>query len=1154
MNVRISLTERLCIETNGASLDEQRFPGRQGRVVFAYLAAQGGRPVPRDELAELLWDDNPPATWEKALRVLMTKLRSLLEECGIDGSTALTSAFGCYALTLPAGTWIDVDAAADTLLRAERALAAGDLREAHSEGSVAAELARRSFLPGQDGSWVEGRRRDQHELLVRSLECLNEASFGAKDFAQAARHAEEVIELEPFRESCYRLLMEAHAAAGNRADALRAYERCRRLLADELGAYPSPETDSIYRELLAAPSSPAAENGSSPASQAPPETPPPTKAQRKTITVLLCDVAHSSAPGVTIDPEALQARVARFFQDMRAIVARYDGTAEQVIGDAVMAVFGLPVVHENDALRAVRAAEEARAALAELGLAGRIGVMTGEVVTGDGALTGGEVVSLAKRMVEAAAPGEVLIGQPTLALVRTPVDTEPVEALMEDNGVHRLLRVRDEAEARPGGPFVGRKAELSFLRDTWDLVRSDGRCELVTVVGEAGVGKSRLAAEFRASIEATVVGGRCPPYGEGITYLPVVEVLTQLDLRPEDEAAAAAISSLLGETDTPTSADEIAWAVRRVLAQAAAERPLLVLFDDLQWGEEAFLGLVEQAALLSSDSPILLLCLARPELTERRPSWPVALRLGTLDDEEVDELIRKRVPADVRARIARAAGGNPLFVEEMLAVVGEADADIPVPPTLQALLATRLDQLESAERTVLEGAAIEGEVFHRGAVQALAPDLQVTTSLASLVRKGLVKPERAHIRGEDSLRFHHILIRDAAYNGLPKATRAQLHQRFAAWLDRKGGDLVELDEIVGYHLEQSDSYRSELGLPADPELREEARRRLQAAGQRAGRRQDFDAAISLLQRAAALVPESEIDFALELELGEVLSWKDRSEESIRRADALVQRASAAGDSLAELCATVHAGRLRALADPDGKGRAVRLDDFAALVEEALPVIEAAGDPMALYIAYCAQTDLEDARGHNDLALAAFERAVDNVGRAGYRPFPMLGQLVHLRFNGSIPVPEFLAWLDEVADRAGPDQFVRGFRGWSLAKLGRFDEARAMIADARAKQAERRRDLLLARLTAFESVGVELLAGNPAAAVEFGEEGCRLPRGARFGEIPPAASAHPPRPGALRARSAGGRRDDDRSRSGASLERGHLAPVARNAGTREAACA
>ena len=691
-----------------------------------------------------------------------------------------------------------------------------------------------------------------------------------------------------------------------------------------------------------------------------------------------------------------------------------------MIGDAVLAVFGVPVVHEDDALRAVRAAEEARAALAELGLAGRIGVMTGEVVTGEGALARGEVVSLAKRMVEAAAPGEVLIGQPTLALVRTPVDTEPVEALVKDNAVHRLLRVRDEAEARPGGPFVGRKAEVAFLRETWDLVRSDRRCELVTVVGEAGVGKSRLAAEFRASIGATVVGGRCPPYGEGITYLPVVEVLKQLDLRPEDEAAAAAISSLLGETDTPTSADEIAWAFRKVLAQAAAERPLVVLFDDLQWGEEAFLDLVEQAALLSSDTPILLLCLARPELTERRPSWPVALRLGTLDDEEVDELIPKRVPADVRARIARAAGGNPLFVEEMLAVVGEADADIPVPPTLQALLATRLDQLESAERSVLEGAAIEGEVFHRGAVQALAPDLQVTTSLASLVRKGLVKPDQPHIRGEDGLRFHHILIRDAAYNALPKATRAQLHQRFAAWLDQKGRELVELDELVGYHLEQADAYRSELGLPEDPELREEARRRLQAGGQRAARRQDFDAAVTLFQRAAALVPESEVDFALELELGEVLFWKDRSDESIRRADALVERASAAGDSLAELCARVHAGRLRAAADPNGIRRLRRSHRGGASRDRSRRGSHGAVRRLLRTSGRRGRT------GPRRRCARGIRTCCAHAGRAGYRPSPMQ-TLVNPRLPGL-----HRAGVLGVARRGRRPRRPRSVRAWATA--------------------------------------------------------------------------------------------------------------------------
>lgn len=221
--------------------------------MFAYLAAQNGRPVPRDELAELLWGDELPATWEKALRVLMTKLRAVLEECGIDGSTALTNAFGCYKLTLPVGVWIDVEAAKEAAEHAEAALAEGDLGEARSQASAAAALARRSFLPGEDGSWVEDRRRDLRELLVRSLECLRDASFEVGEFAEAARYAEEVIELEPFRESGYRRLMQAHVAGGNPGEALRVYESCRRFFADELGAYPSPETESLYRELLSAP-------------------------------------------------------------------------------------------------------------------------------------------------------------------------------------------------------------------------------------------------------------------------------------------------------------------------------------------------------------------------------------------------------------------------------------------------------------------------------------------------------------------------------------------------------------------------------------------------------------------------------------------------------------------------------------------------------------------------------------------------------------------------------------------------------------------------------------------------------------------------------------------------------------------------------------
>jgi SARP family transcriptional regulator, regulator of embCAB operon len=250
--VRISLTGRVSIEANGTSLDETRFPGRQARLVFAYLLAEHGKPVPRAELAEALWGEAPPATWEKALAVLVSKLRALLEECGVDGQAALTIAFGCYQLMLPGGAWIDVAAATQYAEQAETALPAGDPAEAQASAAAAATLARRTFLPGEDGSWVEEKRRELHDLVVRSLECLADASLKLGDTGEAVKHAEEVTALEPFRESGYRRLMLAHSAAGNNAEALRVYERCRRLLADEIGAYPSPETESLYLEVLRA--------------------------------------------------------------------------------------------------------------------------------------------------------------------------------------------------------------------------------------------------------------------------------------------------------------------------------------------------------------------------------------------------------------------------------------------------------------------------------------------------------------------------------------------------------------------------------------------------------------------------------------------------------------------------------------------------------------------------------------------------------------------------------------------------------------------------------------------------------------------------------------------------------------------------------------
>ena len=290
-----------------------------------------------------------------------------------------------------------------------------------------------------------------------------------------------------------------------------------------------------------------------------------------------------------LDPERLRALLARYFDRMKAIVERHGGSVEKFIGDAVMAVFGVPVVREDDALRALRAAVEMRDALPELGLEGRIGVTTGEVVTGtEERLATGDAVNVAARLEQAAQPGEVLVGEPTLALAAEAADVEPVEPLAlkgksKPVPAYRLIRVGDAPERRHDAPLVGREHELALLRETWERVRAGVQCELVTILGEAGVGKSRLVAEALASMKGTVVRGRCPPYGEGITYWPVVEVLKQLDVSPPDEAAAEAIRALLGETDMTSSGEEIAWAVRKTLEHAAAQQPLAVVLDDIQW-------------------------------------------------------------------------------------------------------------------------------------------------------------------------------------------------------------------------------------------------------------------------------------------------------------------------------------------------------------------------------------------------------------------------------------------------------------------------------------------------------------------------------------------------------------------------------------------
>jgi class 3 adenylate cyclase/tetratricopeptide (TPR) repeat protein len=827
---------------------------------------------------------------------------------------------------------------------------------------------------------------------------------------------------------------------------------------------------------------------------------PVGREQRKTVTVLFCDLAGSTALGETTDPETLRTLLASYFERMKGIVERHGGSVEKFIGDAVMAVFGVPVVHEDDALRACRAAVEMRDALPELGIRGRIGVTTGEVVTGTAErLATGDAVNVAARLEQAAEPGEVLIGAETVQLVRDAVElgeeqfldlkgkSEPVSAFL-------LRSVTGEAVTRRSDvPIVGRVRERRALDDSWGRVCSERSCHMFTILGSAGVGKSRLTAEFLASVEdAPVLRGRCLSYGEGITYWPVVETILQLGRRPSDPRAAAAIASLLGESDEPVTADEIAWAFRTLLEEAA---PVVCVFDDLHWAEPTFLDLVEHIADWSRDAPILLVCIARPEFLDRRPTWAggklnaTTVLLEPLSAGETDELIElllgtAGLDETLRVRIRESAEGNPLFVEQMLAMVAESpNGDVVVPPTIQALLAARLDQLDPAERGVLERGAVEGKIFHRGGVEALAPDeLNVPTQLMALVRKELVRPDRTQLAGDDAFRFRHLLIRDAAYDALPKSSRADLHARFAAWLDGLDEGLIESDEIVGYHLEQAHGYRVELGFLGEEtdELARQASERLAAAGERALVRHDATGACVLLERARALLPAEERP--LELEILMVHARFDAGDlaEALVVADELAARSRADGDRPAELRALMARAFVAHLAE------ATRVAETRPLVDEAIAVLGELGNDAGLADAWLVASENElSALQWRAMALA-LERAVDHGKRGGNRVVAQTaeGHLIPPYAYGPFSVEDALAFFDE---HPSAGSFHAAFRGQLEAMRGNFEAARQAVRLARDRAREFGNRLAEAGHS-MQEAEVELHAGDAERAAEVALEG------------------------------------------------------------------
>jgi class 3 adenylate cyclase len=656
---------------------------------------------------------------------------------------------------------------------------------------------------------------------------------------------------------------------------------------------------------------------------------PPSHDTRKTITVVFADVVGSTALGEQLDAESVRRVIDRYFRELKAVLERHGGTVEKFVGDAVMAAFGIPVVHEDDALRAVRAAVEMRAAVMSLNgelereqgvrIRMRIGVNTGEVVAGSGDLTfaTGDAVNVAARLEQAAGPDEILIGESTYQLVRHAVAAEEVEPLtLKGKGKRiaaaRLLAVSDAARGRPELPLVGRDRELALLGEAFERVVSERSCHLLTVIGSAGIGKSRLVREFLAHgcDEATVVRGRCLSYGEGITFWPIHGVVSEAAGLTGDESLGAAREKIRAVVAAARDADLIAervaeaigvgesvpgqrgtaWAFGRFVHELARRRPLVVVLDDIQWGAPTFLDLVEGVAAEPGEAPMLLLCMARPDLIELRPDWgsrshgATRLTLAPLGTEASARLIANLLGSpgldrSVRGPISAVAEGNPLFVEEVVAMLvddgvlqsrnGSASATsdlstISLPPTIQAVLRARLERLDESERSLLERGSVEGKVFHRGAVFELsAPDerSQAGERLRRLQRRDFLQPARAAFPDEQAFRFRHQLLRDVAYESLPKSVRADLHERLAGWLEaRAAGRAQEFDEILGHHLEQAYDYRSHLGAVGEHgrELAVRAASHLGSAGSRAYARGDMSGSGNLLARALKLLPAEDV--------------------------------------------------------------------------------------------------------------------------------------------------------------------------------------------------------------------------------------------------------------------------------------------------------
>ena len=827
---------------------------------------------------------------------------------------------------------------------------------------------------------------------------------------------------------------------------------------------------------------------------------------RKIVTVLFADITGSTTLGEDHDPESIRRVMARYFEEMKEVLEDHGGTVEKFIGDAVMAVFGVPRLHEDDARRALHAAWDMRERLAILNkeldrdfgiqLEVRIGVNTGEVVTGQAAtqerLATGDAVNVAARLEQAASSSDILLSNETLSFVRNAVEVAPVESLSlkgkaQPVVAYRLLRVIEDAPAfarRVDTPLVGRREEVAHLHRAFEQTVSERRCHLVTVLGPPGIGKSRLARALAEDLadRAVVLSGRCLPYGEGITYWPLRDVFAAAYARDELDAALSA-----------GAPEDISWAVRKALEARGREHPLVVVIEDIHWAEPTLLDLIEHLADWTRDAQLLLLCLSRPELLDERPGWgagranTTALILEPLATIEAEEMLESllgtsHLDKKTRNRIHEVAEGNPLFVEQLLAMMIEGAETDRVPSTIHALLASRLDALPDVERDLLERASVVGLDFEWEALRELSSNRRRPAGfeLAALVRKEMIVPHEATA---DTFRFRHMLIRDAAYERLPKDLRADLHERYAVWLDERG---EHLDEIVGYHLERAYRCLIDLGPPGARAqgLAEQAADRLAVSGRRSYALGDMPAAANLLERASALLPTDD-PRRLDLlpNLGRALREAGQMKHAVSVLSDAITSGRIAGQHGVVADAAVTLANFKLHTAP---GQSVGQAEVVHELEVAIPIFEELGDKAALARALYLGGMLRFWRGEAALAITELEEAARHARHAGDRAQEVeaLQGVLIATLVGPTPANESVERVEKIraaadASRSLQVTYLR-VCGHLEAMHTRFDTARALIARSKALAEELGLEVLRWRV-AQQASEIEMLADDAAAA-------------------------------------------------------------------------